>query len=486
MAAREDAQPAATERDTVVALSSAPGRGAIAVVRLTGPGSEAVAGRVFQPREGAKRLLNRRLFLGRFVGAGGEVLDEGMAVLMRKPRSFTGEDMAEFYCHGGPAVVEAILQAAADAGARPAAPGEFTRRAFLEGKIDLIQAESVADLISAETGRAARAALALMDRGLSEKLEDAWERIVEAGAHLEAAIDFPDEFEPGAGPSLTGAPMDGEELGERLRRIEENLFALEQSYRTGRMLREGARVAILGRPNAGKSTLLNCLLGTDRAIMSPIPGTTRDTVEETCDVEGIPIRLIDTAGLRETGDLVEIEGAARARLAAQGADLCLVIFDAAGGPEERAWAAGECGRLEAPSLLVANKIDLPEARFPTELAASGNGGNSLPYEGFCQISALRNEGVDALRRAMAGALAGEAGEAGAGGQALLTRERHRDLVAKCRKAAGRAGDALFSGESPELVAVHLNEAQAALSSLLGRDYGEALLDRIFSEFCIGK
>ncbi len=246
------------------------------------------------------------------------------------------------------------------------------------------------------------------------------------------------------------------------------------------------QLAIVGRPNVGKSTIINKLLGEDRVLTGPEAGITRDSISISWTFKDRAIRLIDTAGLRETGDMVEIEGAARARRAAQGADLCLVIFDAAAGPGERAWAAGECGGLEAPSLLVANKIDLPEARFPTAPAASGNGGNSLPYEGFCQISALRNEGVDALRRAMAGALAGEAGEAGAGGQALLTRERHRDLVAKCRKAAGRAGDALFSGESPELAAVHLNEAQAALSSLLGRDYGEALLDRIFSEFCIGK
>ncbi|MEK6710276.1 MAG: tRNA uridine-5-carboxymethylaminomethyl(34) synthesis GTPase MnmE [Nitrospinota bacterium] len=457
-------------RDTICALSSGPGRGAIAVVRLSGPRAREVLARVFRPRQRKKEPPARRLVLGRFVDAEGSAFDEGMAVFLPGPGSFTGEDMAELYCHGGPAILGALLEAARAAGARPAGPGEFTKRAFLAGKMDLVQSEAVADLICAETRRAARAALHHFEGELSRALESIWERIVEAGAHLEASIDFPEEFEPGAGPSPAGGPMGQDELAGLFVGIEGDLRGLEGSYREGRALREGARVAILGRPNAGKSTLINRLLGADRAIVSPIPGTTRDTVEEVCDIGGIPVRLIDTAGLREAGDAIEREGAARARRAAAGADLCLLVLDAAAGPGEAAWALAERGRLECPALLIANKMDLPYAQPP---------GGALP------LSALKGEGLEGLRAAIASALAGEAGEAGSG-QALLTRERHRDLVARGRSAVGRAKEAARAGLSPELVAVHLNEAQAALSELLGRNYGEALLDKIFETFCVGK
>ncbi|MEE9257444.1 MAG: tRNA uridine-5-carboxymethylaminomethyl(34) synthesis GTPase MnmE [bacterium] len=464
-------------RDTIVALSTAPGRGAIAIVRLSGPGAKGIAEKIFRPKSGEEPFKDRKFVYGRFTGPGGEAFDEGMAVFMAGPGSYTGEDVCEMFCHGGPAIVRALIEAACDAGARPAGPGEFTRRAFLEGKIDLLQCESVADLVSAETGRAARAALSHLSGALSGEIESIWEEIVEVGAHIEAAIDFPDEFEPGAGPAPSPAPMGEQELAIRFSEIAGKLRALEETYRSGRILREGARVAILGRPNAGKSTLLNRLLGTDRAIMSPHPGTTRDTVEEVCDIGGIPVRLIDTAGLRETGDPIEIEGAERARRAAEEADLCLVMMDAAAGREEAEWARAEVGIPGYSAILVANKMDLPGARLPGDDALAARA---------CAISALSGEGVDALREAIAASLAGDGEGFSAGDQRLLTRERHRDLVAKCRKAIERGRDALDESASPELVAVDLNEGQRALSELLGRDYGPALLDKIFSTFCIGK
>lgn len=467
----------APERDTIVALSTAWGKGAIAIVRLSGPESERILRRIFKPRKKKAPLPERRYLLGRFVDEAGGAFDEGVAVFMAGPNSFTGEDMAEMHCHGGPAVVQALIGAARDAGARPAAPGEFTRRAFLSGKIDLVQSESVADLVAAETSRAARAALTQLEGGLSAILDEIWEEIVEAGAHLEAAIDFPDEFEPGAGPAPEGGPMSASALRERFMAVAARLRELEASYQSGRVLREGARVAILGKPNAGKSTLLNRLLGTGRAITSPLPGTTRDTVEEVCDIGGIPVRLIDTAGLRETEDAIEKEGAERARRAAAGADLCLILIDAAGGAPEAKWGREEQEKLEPPSLLLANKIDLPGAQAPEEDARG-----APPIA----ISALEGDGLDDLRAAIARVLSGAEGEAGPGGQAILTRERHRDLVARCRKGVEGAADAIATDLSPELVAVHLNEAQGALSELLGRSYGEALLDKIFSEFCIGK
>ena len=465
------------QRDTIVALSTALGRGAIAIVRLSGGLSWNITEKIFRPRNPMSPIEDRMTRVGCFVSSDGEPFDEGMAVVMRAPHSFTGEHMAEFHCHGGPAVIQALLSAAREAGARPATPGEFTRRAFLEGKMDLLQCESVADLISAETARAARAALSHLSGALSRSLESVWDDIVEAGAHLEAAIDFSDEFEPGSGPAPTGVPMSEESLMENFAATAEKLKTLENTYSTGRMLREGARVAILGRPNAGKSTLLNCLLGADRAIVSPTPGTTRDTVEETCDIGGIPVKLIDTAGLRETNEEIEGEGVFRARQAASVADLCLVVADASCGPEEIRWAEDEISKLGSPSMLVVNKIDLDAAVLPPESAVSSR---------LYVISALEGSGLDRLRDAIAVLLSGSEKDNFDPDQAILLRERHRDLVVRCRKALEGGRDALEQGVSPELVAVDLNEAQRALSELLGRDYGPALLDKIFLTFCIGK
>ncbi len=477
MTSHPDAKKTTEQRDTIVALSTAPGRGAIAIVRLSGALSRKITETIFRPQNPKSPIEDRRLRLGCFVGPDGEPFDEGVAVVMRAPHSFTGEDMAEFHCHGGPAVIQALLSAAREGGARPAAPGEFTRRAFLEGKMDLVQCESVADLISAETERAARAALSHLSGTLSRSLESVWGDIVEMGAHLEAAIDFPDEFEPGSGPMPIGGPMSEEALMEKFASTAQKLKTLENTYGTGRILREGARVAILGRPNAGKSTLLNRLLGVERAIVSPTPGTTRDTVEEVCDIGGMPVKLIDTAGLRETNDDIEREGAARARQAASGADLCLVVADASCGPEEIRWAEDEISKLGSPSMLVVNKIDLDSAVLPPESAVSSR---------LYVISALEGSGLDRLRDAIAVLLSGSETDNLDPDQAILSRERHRDLVVRCRKALEGGRDALERGASPELVAVDLNEAQRALSELLGRDYGLALLDKIFSTFCIGK
>ena len=467
-------------RDTIAALSSAPGKGAIAVVRLSGAETEKIVRKIFRPKDTEGDFENRKFRVGRFVGADGGAFDEGMAVMFFGPGSYTGENMAELYCHGGPGIVRALLVAASEAGARSAGPGEFTKRAFLAGKIDLLQCESVADLVSAETRRAAQAALSHLDSGLSKTLESIWEKIVEAGAHLEAAIDFPDEFEPGAGPAVQGKPMDEKELARRFMEVRDALEGLEKTYNSGRILREGARMAILGRSNAGKSTLLNRLLGEERAIMSPTPGTTRDTVEEVCDIGGIPVRLIDTAGIRETGDPVELEGTKRARRAAAGSDICLVVVDAAAGPEEVRWANAELGELDCPVIMVANKMDLPHVKAPGRSKFSGKAAC------VCPVSALTGEGIENLKETMASTLIGNEGDEFGGNQLFLARERHRDLVVRCKKAIERGAEGLNNTTSPELVAVDLNEAQRALSELLGRDYGQALLDKIFSTFCIGK
>ncbi len=469
-------------RETIVALSTAPGRGAIAVVRLSGARSLPILEGLFAPRKERSTFPKGRPVLGRFVDEG-QAFDEGLALYHPGPDSVTGEDVVEMHCHGGPAVVGTILRLAREMGARPAAEGEFTRRAFLEGKIDLVQAEAVADLVAAQTEKAARAALHHLEGRLSQALEGVWEKIVEAGAHIEAAIDFPDEFEPGAGPTVSGAPMGSAELAGLFAQIEAALGRLVESYRSGRILREGARAAILGRPNAGKSTLLNALLGADRAITSEVPGTTRDTVEEVCDFGGAPVRLIDTAGLRDTGDPVELEGTERARKAAEEADIGLMVMDLTAGDDEIMWAAREASALDCENLFIFNKMDKSTRDVKARALAFLN--ESAPGAGEpLFISALTGEGLTKLREEVARVLMDEGGLSGA--ESVLTRERHHGQIAKCLEAVRNARAGAEGELSPELVAVHLNEAQTALAELLGRDYGEALLDRIFSTFCIGK
>ncbi len=469
-------------RETIVALSTAPGRGAIAVIRLSGAKALPILESIFSPKKERSAFPRGRPVLGRFMD-NGQAFDEGLALYYQAPDSVTGEDVVEMHCHGGPAIVGAILRLSRGMGARPAIEGEFTRRAFLEGKIDLLQAEAVADLVSAQTKKAAKAALHHLEGRLSKSLEDIWEKIVEAGAHIEAAIDFPDEFEPGAGPSVSGVPMGSTELADLFAETENALKKLIESYRSGRILREGARAVILGRPNAGKSTLLNALLGADRAITSEMPGTTRDTVEEDCDFGGVSIRLIDTAGLRDTGDPVELEGTERARKAAGEADIGLMVTDLTASDAEIRWAVKEACAYDCKNIFIFNKLD--KSSTDAQLHARAVLREHAPdAREPLFISALTGEGLSRLREEVARVLMNESAFSGA--ESVLTRERHHGQIAKCLDAVQGARTGVEGELFHELVAVHLNEAQTALSELLGQNYGEALLDKIFSTFCIGK
>lgn len=439
--------------DLIYALATPVG-GAIAVVRISGPGAEALLKRVFTGR-GAPR----EMAYGRVVDGAGETLDEAMAAFFPAPRSYTGEDMAELYLHGGQVTVRRVL-ALLGCHARSARPGEFTERAFLAGKMDLAQAEAVMDLINAGAERSAKSALAQLEGRLSARITDVERELLDALSGLEAAIDYPEELED----DVTSA------LPEVLAAAERELQALAGAGLSGRVLREGARVAIVGRPNAGKSSLLNALAGAERAIVTQFAGTTRDVLEETVSMEGVPVTLYDTAGIRAADDPVERIGVERARLAAERADLLLVCFDAAAPltEEDLALLRETEGR---PRIAVCNKSDLPALWSAETLAAQGISA--------CTVSAETGEGLAALRHAIAVRVAPEQESA------LVTNARHIEAlqlaaaaVAEARQNAG--------GAELELVATDLREALSALGQITGRTAAADLIERIFSKFCVGK
>ncbi len=400
--------------------------------------------------------------------AGGEILDNALVACFPAPHSFTGEDVLELHLHGNPAVVNAVVRAACDAGAVPAEPGEYSRRAFLHGKMDLTQAEGLADLIAARTESAAASALRQMRGGIGRAVIPLRERLLSLLTALEAAIDFGDEDDV-----QEGNPV---QLKERVSELMHGLDALLRTYEAGHRFRDGATVAIAGVANVGKSRLLNRLAGEERAIVDETPGTTRDYLHAEVSVAGIPVLLIDTAGLRETGDPVEREGVRRSRDVIAQADLVLFVLD--GGR-----MAGE-GDLEAyrdvagrPHLVVVNKSDLPARTTGQEFAGEKG-------RGVVRVSAKTGEGMEALAAAVARELA--PGEGAIQAQAPLTRERHRLAVEKALSSLARAKESASAGLPLEFPAADVREASVALAELLGEVAPEEVLDAVFSRFCIGK
>jgi tRNA modification GTPase len=471
--------------DTIAAVATPPGAGGVGIVRLSGPDALAILGRLFAPaRRGPWRPYQMRY--GRVVAPGGETVDEGLAVFFRGPRSFTAEDVAEISCHGGPLVLGRVLALALGHGARHAEPGEFTMRAFLNGRIDLTQAEATLDVIAARTTTGLALAQAQLGGWLAEELRRVREMLLGPLAYCTALVDFPeDEIEAHevAGP-----------VAAALAELERLLAGAEQ----GIVYRQGARAAIVGLPNAGKSSLLNALLRADRAIVTPIPGTTRDTLEETANLAGVPVVLVDTAGINESADPVERIGVARSRKALAEADLALLVVDITReiDEEQRAVAALTEGKA---TVLVLNKADLVGGAPPhrgegwrngdhesaSAVAASWSSalGASSGYAGCVAVSARTGAGIDALAGEVARALLGAAPQAG---ERLVTSPRHRDAL---ERAAGHLRDALGGharGVPADLLAVDLTAALAALGEITGETVGEELLSAIFSRFCIGK
>jgi len=454
------------EDTTIVAPATPGGTGAISVVRLSGPDAFRVAGRLtgLSPPLAPARTLRRCPV--RDVSGG--ILDIALAVFFPGPHSFTGEDVVEIHLHGNPVVVETVVRAACVAGAVPAEPGEFSRRAFHRGKMDLTQAEGLCDLIGARTEAAARSALRQMRGGLREEIVPLRERLLSLLTLQEAAIDFAEEDDV---PAITGT-----QLSERVSEIMERLKELLRSYEAGRRFRDGATVVIAGVANVGKSRLLNRLAGEERAIVTETPGTTRDYLRADVAIGGVPVTLVDTAGLRETADPVEREGVRRSREIVASADLVLFVLDGS-----RAASAGDRTAYEEVAqrthLVLLNKSDLAAAE-------EGSGFSGAGKRGVLRLSAKTGEGIGDLLAAVAREVAPAEGAIRA--QAPLTRARQRLAVERAMSALSRAMEAAEEGLPLEFPAADVREAAGALAELLGEVAPEEVLDAIFDAFCVGK
>lgn len=448
--------------DTIVATASPPGRGGIGVVRISGPHAPRIATALLGHLPPARHAQRAR-----FLGADGAALDEGLALYFPAPHSYTGEAVLELHGHGGPLLQERLIARALELGARRAQPGEFTQRAYLNDKLDLAQAEAVADLIDASSEAAARAALRSLQGEFSARVRALDESLAQLRAHVEATIDFPtDEID-----FLADA-----ELLTRLAAVRAQCASLQAVAQQGRLLTEGLTVVIAGAPNAGKSTLLNRLVGQDSAIVSEQPGTTRDVLREHIQIEGVPVLLLDTAGLRHSADAIEAEGMRRARAAMAQADRVLFLIDAAADPQALSFEAERAGLpVGVPVTLVYNKIDLLPAAVRVREGVAG-------ADARMTLSALQGTGVDALRAQLLEAAGYQRGNPGT----LSARRRHLEALA----AAGRfleAADAQCRGaRAAELVAEELRNAQQALGEITGAGAADELLGRIFASFCIGK
>ncbi len=451
--------------DTITAVATAQAAASVGMVRISGDEARAVADRVFRAAGGA-RLTDSpgyRAYYGR-VWAGNELLDEAVALVFAAPHSYTGEDVVELTCHGGVTVVRRLLRAVLDAGARPAAAGEFTRRAFLNGKMDLTQAEAVMDLIGAQGDGAVRQALAMREGALSRRVAGVVASLTDQAAWMAAWVDFPEEDIPA---------VERDVLLDRLAAQAAELRAAVAAFDQGRLLREGVATVLAGRPNTGKSALMNRLTGRESSIVTATPGTTRDVVEETVQLGDVTLRLADTAGLRDTADEVEAIGVSRARERLAGADLVLAVFDRSRpltADDRRLLADCPAGRTVA----VLNKADLPPAWAPRELT------DTVPA---VTLSALTGAGVEDLAAAVTDRLGLAAFDPA---QGLAANERQRHCLQRALTAVEDAAAGLRQGVTLDAVSVCLDDALDALLTLTGERVSDRVVDAVFHRFCVGK
>lgn len=454
--------------DTIAAIATPPGEGGVAIVRISGVDAEAIAGRIFVRARGkaAAALTSHKLYHGQIRDPQTErTLDEVLLTIMRRPRSYTGEDVVEIHCHGGALVVRQVLGLTLREGARQAEPGEFTRRAFLNGRMDLVQAEAVLDLIRARTDKGAGLALEQAGGALSHWVVELREELLDILVQVEASIDFPEE---------EIELLRRQEMVGKISCLVDKINLISKTYDWGKLFREGARVCICGRPNVGKSSLLNALLGENRVIVTPIAGTTRDVVEESLNLDGLPIVLWDTAGIHESTDEIERIGMGLSRQYLATADAALVVLDGS-----RDLSADDDRLLRSvrdKKLLVVNKTDLPQRLNLTLLSKFAEPTN------IQLVSAKTGEGLNELKRSLRRLLLDSEIET----PVVITNERHRSALQRSASALDQAALSLGENFAPEFIAVDLNEARKALEEITGLIDNDNILERIFANFCIGK
>jgi len=458
--------------ETIAAISTPYGTGGIGIIRISGPDAFIVAERVFRGRKKISDTKSHSVVYGRIIDPeDGQMVDEVLLVKMDAPRTYTGEDTIEINCHGGIVVLRRVLSLVLRHGARAAMPGEFTKRAFINGRMDLAQAEAVIDLINSKTDEGSRAAAAQLQGKLSEKIRSARRKLIGLIAHIEAVIEYPEE---------DIEEITGEEIRNSIIEIRDELGKIAQGFTKGRLLREGLTVAIIGKPNAGKSSLLNALAGSSRAIVTDIPGTTRDIIEEYVNIRGIPVRFLDTAGIRATDDPVEAIGVERARVAAKEAELVIMVLDAQTGITDEDMEVMKT-TLNKKAIVMINKMDVADdyivEAMKEQVTASGN----MPV---VVASVADGTGMDDLADRIEELALG--GEISANNEILLTNARHMQLIEDAIAGLDSAEDA-FTGRMPlDLVTIDIRDAAEALGQITGESVSEDVVNEIFSRFCLGK
>ena len=458
--------------DTIAAIATARGEAGIGIVRVSGLLALPIAAELFRsPRAvSPTELPTHTLTYGHVVDAtaSDEIIDEVLLGVMHAPRTYTGEDIVEFNCHGGIVPLTAVLDLVVRNGARVAEPGEFTKRAFLNGRLDLAQAEAVAELIASKTDLSRKVAVEALAGKLSDTVNRLSDRLASLLAEIEASIDFPEE-------DLDFMKVEAQL--ETAHSVQTDLTVLLETATEGRIITEGVNVAILGKPNVGKSSLLNALIGTKRAIVTDTPGTTRDTIEEAVNISGIPLRLIDTAGIRQTTDIVEQQGVERSKAVLDRSELLLLMFDASQPLNDADLDLLQTAQ-SSKAILILNKVDLPVVTPATALLAH------CPKKRVVETAIPEGKGIDALKAAVCDELLG--GESVVGESPIVTNARHQEALRRANEGLNYAIESLENGMPPDLVAVDLRISLDGLGDIVGKTTTEDILDRIFSQFCVGK